>query len=461
MLSPEKFRSRFHEFSRTSGLFGERDTVIAAVSGGLDSMVMLDLLAGEARLRLIVAHMNHGLRGAESDGDEALVVRRARDYGAGVQVMRAETAGEAKRRGLGIQETARLLRYAFLESVRAGAGGDRIATAHHADDNAETILLHLFRGTGAQGMAGIPVLRDGICRPLLFARREEIEVYAQEAGLPFRTDSSNDRDAYTRNALRHHILPLLKEHISPGVVENINRSGEHFRDVAAYLATESARALDLCTTQRWERELRLSLPRLAALPDLLRQLVVMTAAEAIAGSRPESAQVAALIDLIGNTTGSRVTLPGGFEALRNRDEMILRAPAADRPFRIAVEPDHEYRVGNFRFAARRVEREGILLGADKSTEFVDADRIARRGLTLRTWLDGDAFVPLGMSTRKKISDFFVDEKIPLYEKHSVPILETTDGEVVWICGRRIDDRFKITDATQHVLKLEFSSTALR
>ncbi|MEK9136785.1 MAG: tRNA lysidine(34) synthetase TilS, partial [Bacteroidota bacterium] len=196
MFSSRAFLTRFHEFSRRRRLIEERNKIIAAVSGGADSTVLLDLLAKEQEafgLTIIVAHFNHQLRGAESDGDEQHVAARARHYGFDFYVERANTAEYSRHTKLGIQEAARKLRYEFFDKLLISSGFDRIATAHNADDNAETILLNLFRGAGVQGLSGIPVYREDrkIIRPLLFAQRSEIEEYAQAERLTFRTDSSN------------------------------------------------------------------------------------------------------------------------------------------------------------------------------------------------------------------------------------------------------------------------------
>ena len=455
MLSPNTLSSRFREFSRANGLFGEKDTIVVAVSGGVDSMVLLDLFARERGLTLIAGHFNHGLRGQESDDDETFAGERARAYGITFRTGRGDTAGESKRRGVGIQEAARDLRYDFLSGLRKDAGARRIATAHHADDNAETILLHLFRGTGVQGMSGIPVIRDGIIRPLLFADREEIEEYARNEHIPFRTDSSNAKDGYTRNAVRHHVLPLLKELVSPSVVANINRSGDNFRTLAAYLQEETRKVLEACTVGRSAGGLRLSIPVLMERALFLRQHAILSAVEEISGERPGSERVAAVLALLENEPGTVVTVHGRTEAVRDRSEILIRHHTEPESFSISVEAGREYAIAGFRFSSALVAARGPSAGRD--TEFADAERTGLEGLTLRSWREGDSFTPLGMSGRKKLSDFFVDERIPLEMKHRIPVLLTAGGEVVWVCGMRLDDRFKITPATRRVLKMEYRS----
>ena len=459
MLSPSTFPSRYREFSRTHGLFNEKDTVVVAVSGGVDSMVLLDLFSRERGLTVAAGHFNHGLRGEESEADERFVAERARAYGIPFHAGRADTAAEAARRGVGVQEAARDLRYDFLFRIREAAGARRIATAHHADDNAETILLHLFRGSGVQGMSGIPVERDGIIRPLLFAEREEIEEYARIEHIPFRTDSSNAKDGYTRNAVRHHVLPLLKELVSPSVVENINRSGDNFRTLAAYLQDETKNVLRSCTVGRDADGLRLSVQELLERPLFLRQHAVLAAVEEMSGARPASERVGAVLALLDNEPGTSVTLAGETEVVRNRGEIVIRTRKGTPGFSMSIDPGREYAIAGYRFSSELVTARGAPAG--RETEYADADRTGTEGLTLRSWRDGDSFTPLGMSGRKKISDFFVDEKISLQEKHRIPILLSAGGEVIWVCGMRLDDRFKITPSTRRVLKLEYTSPTYR
>jgi tRNA(Ile)-lysidine synthase len=459
MVSSGSLRSRFREFSRKHGLFGERDIVVVALSGGVDSMVLLDLLAGERNRTLVVAHINHGLRGKESDADEDFVRAQADARGLELRVDRPDVAGAAGRTGTGIQETARRLRYDFLEQVRIGSRGAKIATGHNLDDNAETILLNLFRGSGVRGLAGIPVRRENIVRPLLFATRDEIAGYAAGAGVPFREDSSNASDAYARNAIRHQVLPRVREIVSPAASRNIARAGDILRNVAGYLAEQTAAALSTCLLAAPEDGITLAVPRLRELHPFLCREVLLTAAEQWGTGRLTGAHIEALAALIDGQPGNRITLPGGRTATRDRDVILLGRGTEAADFCIPVTPGIAYAMEGFRFASTIGQGTEERAAAGPGSEEVDADAVGNRGLTLRSWRDGDAFVPLGMSSRKKISNFFVDEKVPAYRKHRIPILATEDGEIVWVCGLRIDDRFKITATTRRVLKLEFRSFA--
>ncbi len=461
MFSAKNFIERFQDYGRRRRLIEDGNRIIVGVSGGADSIVLLDLLAKirERRgLQLIVAHYNFQLRGSESDDDERFVATRAGHYGIEFFVERANTAEYARHMKLGIQEAARNLRYDFFDKLLESSGFDRIATAHNADDNAETILLNLFRGAGVQGLSGIPVYRHDrkIVRPLLFALRREIELYAAEEGLEFRTDSSNEKDTYTRNFIRHRILPLVKEQVNPTVVQTLQRSAELFREMEAYISYNARASLDLVVTQRTAEEAHLSIPRLRSNPTLLQQHVVMLAAEQFAGKRLEFDQVNALLALTDGLTGSSLFLSEQHVVYRDRNELVMRKVEPAPAFKITVLPNRRYEFTRFKFSSELVRRDQLDTLGRPGYEFVDAAAVGDAGLVLRTWSDGDAFMPLGMHATKKISDFFVDAKIPVYEKHEFPILETNKGEVVWLCGQRIDERFKITDGTTRVLKLEFS-----
>ena len=460
MFSSRAFLTRFHEFSRRRRIIEEREQVIAAVSGGVDSIVLLDLLAKEQEafgLTLIVAHFNFQLRGAESDDDEQFVAQRARHYGLELYVERADTEEYARHRKIGIQEAARDLRYEFFDKLLMSSGFDKIATAHNANDNVETILFNLFRGAGVSGLAGIPVYREDrrIIRPLLFAQRSEIETYAAAEHLTFRTDSSNAKDHYSRNFIRQHVLPPVREKINPDVVATMNRSAEVFRELEVFLKHTAKQHFELIVVKDNTVELQLSIPRLRSNPQLLQQYVIMFAAETFASCKLEYDQVHGILDLTEGLTGSWVSLNKEYVVFRDRDHLVFRRSEEVADFRFAVLPNHRYWFPKFSFSSEIVEPRGFVVNGS-NVEYIDADRIAGQELILRSWKDGDAFVPLGMRTKKKVSDFFVDVKIPLYEKRNVPILETRSGDIVWVCGCRIDDRFKVTTETRSVMKLEYS-----
>jgi tRNA(Ile)-lysidine synthase len=465
MFSSETLVSRFHEYGRVNRLFGKRDAVIiVAVSGGVDSMVLFDLLSRERDIKFMAAHFNHRLRDEESDGDEEFVRSFCRQRGIECHVGNADTARVAAEERRGIQESARDLRYAFFRSVAQQYAGSVIATGHHADDNAETILLHLCRGTGLDGMRGILPTSENegvtLIRPLLFARRNEIEEYARHEKLVFRIDSSNLKDDYARNALRHRAFPMLEEIFGPSVVDTVSRTAEAIGPAAEFLSAETERALFACRSVQPNGTWELSIAGLNRLHPALRALCLREAAVR-AGSAPGMAHVMDLGRLLASEPGTRVSLPGGIEAWRKRATIRFAPMETPEPFAIAVEPGRTYTVAGFRFSSEVAPIPAVISGKDPSIEFVDVARIEKHRLELRSWQPGDAFVPLGMSGTKKLSDFFVDEKVPIERKRRTPVLATEDGNIVWVCGLRIDDRFKITGATTRALRLELTPLSER
>ncbi len=456
--TPRTLFSQFHDFCRRKNLIAQGNSVIAAVSGGIDSTVLLDLLAEEravSDIRLVVAHFNHGLRGIESDGDEQFVKDLAGRYDCEVYVERADTAERAKQAKLGIQEAARDLRYAFFGRLRESLSFDTIATAHNADDNAETVLLHLFKGAGLRGLSGIPFLRKEIIRPLLFASRSDIEAYATMRELRFRLDSSNATDHYARNFIRHHVVPQVKSNINPSIVETMARSSELFRDLDAYLRQTSQVLLEQIVRRSADGEIKIPLADLGAFPELLQQYLLMRAYQSVVGSEADQAAINALQGLRVSGTGSWAALRDGWHAHRDRQVIVLRRETDGADFSLPVELGVDYELGPFRFRSELIESPGDHEKAPGSVEYVDVDRLGRDPLILRTWKDGDWFMPIGLGGRKKVSDYLIDARVPRYQKRFVPVLTTAEGDIVWLCGKRLDDRFKLTEQTRRMGKLAF------
>jgi tRNA(Ile)-lysidine synthase len=460
MPSSDVFIGRFHAYNRQHHLIADGMRIIVAVSGGVDSTVLADLLVQERSamgLQLTLAHMNHGLRGGESDGDEQFVRELGKRYGCEVHVERVDTAAEAAKARTGIQETARTLRYEFLGRLRESLHCDAVATAHHADDNAETMLLHFIRGTGLRGLAGIPLQRDdgGIIRPLGFATREEILSYAAERKLSFRSDSSNEEDHYTRNIIRHRLLPVIRKEINPSVASQLLRSAELFRDVDVYLRTTAKTILADLGVRGQAAEWNLAIGRLSELPELLQQYVVMAVLEEAAKLPPTSALVDAVLDLKSRETGSRVHLGNGWEVSKDRDLLMLRKSEVEKEFSVEIVRNRQYKFGSFVFTMEEASLSDRRSPEPGRVEYVDAGRVGDGALLLRSWHEGEWFIPLGMSGKKKVSDFLIDAHVPLHEKKRHPVLTTASGDVVWLCGLRIDDRFKLTSETRNMLKLCF------
>jgi tRNA(Ile)-lysidine synthase len=459
MASEHSFIKKFSAFIQAKSLVVPGDKVVLAVSGGVDSMVMLDVfhaLSGPWHLKLVIAHINHQLRGEESEGDETFVREVAERYGTPVFCRRADVIGLVHSKKISKQEAARELRYTYLEDIRRQTSSGHIATAHHADDNAETVLLNILRGTGIRGLGGIPFARNDnrIIRPMLFARRDEILAFAEERRLTYRNDSSNASTVYARNYLRQTIVPLLKKEFGPEVCDTLNRLSETMREFSEYLdRLVDERFGNIVTLNA--NGCALSIPSLQREPSFLQEEIILRTLHHL-GIEPSNSKINDILGFCGHQTGHSLMLSGGMVVHRNRTELNFARAVADENLYQTFSPGESYSGPDFTFSIGSPGPVPPVLPRGGLTEYIDAEKLDK-SLVLRSWRDGDWFVPLGMGGRKKLSDFFADEKISLRDKKKIPILESNDS-IVWVCGKRLDDRFKITAHTRRAIKLTYSPT---
>lgn len=444
----------FKRFVQDKGLIRKGDRVLAAVSGGIDSVALLDILSAlsvEWELDLGILHVNHQLRGREANGDERFVGALAKRYGVALSVARVTTREESVRRKISIQEAARQLRYAFFLAKKSELGADVVATAHTANDNAETMLLNFLRGTGIDGIAGIPLRghENAIVRPLLFATREHIVEYVRDRKLKFREDSSNKTDKYTRNYLRKRIFPLLEKRVNPSVVRTLAQSSEIFKDCADFLAGYVERASAACVVEK-EGEVHIAKDTLQKEHAYVRQMIVHGTLVR-EGVEPTSERVASILSLLDREKGSRVDCGNGWRGESGSEDIVISRRADTAEFSYRLEKEGTVANDYFSISVRKCKKIPNKLGTDSSIEYVDAAKL-QFPLRVRSWKEGDSFIPLGMTQRKKVSDLFVDLKISRSTKNRIPIVES-NGTIVWIAGCRIDDRYKITSTSSAAYQL--------
>jgi tRNA(Ile)-lysidine synthase len=426
-----------------------RKKIIVAVSAGSDSMALSALLKN-AGVTIIIAHCNFGLRGAESDDDEALVCQWAKANEVPFFVQKFDTKRILEDEGGNLQETARNLRYIWFEQLRKEQGFDLIATAHHKQDSVETMLINFLKGTGISGMHGILPQQNKIIRPLLSFTKEEIQAFAQQHNIPWREDSSNTKDQYTRNAIRHKLFPVITQ-IFPQALENLAGNTTRFRE-AEMLYNESVERYRKKLIEKRNNDWYipiLKLKHVTPLSTILWELI-----------RPfefNPAQLKDVVHLIEAETGKYVS-SSAFRIIRNRDFLIITALQQQESTHILVEEgDSKVETPGFTLlikeASYKASDMGKIRQLSKEEVCLDADTL-QFPLVLRPWKTGDYFYPMGMNRKKKkVSRFLIEQKVPLHEKEQVWVLES-GKRIAWVIGMRPDDRFKIS--AQTVKSLYFS-----
>lgn len=431
------------------------DCVLVAVSGGPDSVCLLNALwslSKEFAFTLHIAHLDHMFRGRESADEALFVAGLAKKLGVPAVVEKIDVPAFCRERGLSSQEGARTVRYDFLQNVAKTAGATRIATGHTADDQAETFLMRLLRGAGVSGLSAIPPVRDNIIRPLIDVTRGEVMAYIREHGLEFATDPSNAQSVYMRNRIRRDLLPLLR-HFNPRVVETLSTEAELLRD--------ENEAMEACLAERSGGILRqepygvvLERASFNALPQAFKRRLFLQAVqivdEDISGLTRQngwlsSVQIDEAVSFMKTARSGRVLqLPGNVRLEREYEAFIVSRETDAQVFSrvltlpgvtripelglqaetaIAESPDEDFTLKNYLWQA----------------EF-DYDKI-HKPLVLRSRLSGDRFYPSGMGGRsKKLQDYFTDEKVPRRKRNMIPLLVSGE-DIVWVVGFRTDARF--------------------
>ncbi len=428
-----------------------------AVSGGIDSVALLDILASqqqELHITLSILHLNHGIRGKEAARDQRFVQELSERYSLPYLDQEVDVPAYRKEHSLSLQEAARELRYLFFEQVMDTHNLDKVAIGQTADDQAETVLMRLIKGGGARGLKGIPPVREGYIRPLIEVWREELLQYVRHRGLSFVQDSSNLKKDYLRNRIRHELLPALSEY-NPSIKERLLHLAEILGEDASFLeglADEIAKGICMA-----DHEVSISIPSLLSLPAALQARVLQHAFVRLSSGGileyPHITGVMALIQREGGT--KRVALPKGYWAQRSYDTLVL-GKQEESPAGMAGEIEITI-PGKTRLEGLAMELEAALAKgrakpkADADTAFLDFQRLTLP-LRCRTFQPGDSFIPLGMESPKKLKNLFIDLKIPQAERSRIPLVISGDA-ICWVAGLRIDERFKIRPETTKVLKL--------
>ncbi len=439
---------KFLRFIQSENLFHPSNRLLIAVSGGLDSVSLCELCK-RAGFDFAIAHCNFRLRGEDSDLDELFVKNLAGKYAVPFFVKGFETIEHAKNNRQSIEEAARTLRYSWFREIldETATGFSCLLTAHHADDNIETVMMNFFRGTGITGLRGMLPRQGNIVRPLLFARRSDLEEFVSDNNLAFVNDHTNQLTDYTRNFFRHSVIPLVAERY-PQAASNVLRNIQRFRETAL-LYEHSVEQVKKKLLETHGNEIHIPVLKLRKIVPLATVLYEVIKDFGFTAHQTDDA-----IGLLNSESGKYIQSPS-HRLVRNRNWLIISPRETAEATNILIEEKDKWvAFENGRLALQKIARDETQIVANENLAMLDAKTI-RFPLLLRKWKQGDYFYPLGMQKKKKLSRFFIDNKLSLTHKQHAWVIEM-DKKILWVIGMRIDDRFKITPATTNVLCITLS-----
>ncbi|KJS67654.1 MAG: hypothetical protein JL50_06420 [Peptococcaceae bacterium BICA1-7] len=447
------------------------DVVLAGVSGGPDSVALLHILnrmKKEYSIKLYAGHLNHMFRGAEADADARLVEDLAREWEIPLISERIDVPRYLKKSRLSPQEGAREVRYRFFESTAKKIGASRVSLGHHADDQAETVLINLIRGAGITGLGGIPPVREGMyIRPLMCVRRAQIEDYCKAFSIPYRVDSSNLKTVYLRNRVRLELLPLLEGKYNPAMVTALNHLAEIAREEDCYLEERAGGVLKDVMERREDGKVVISLAILERYPAALKRRVVRLACRKVGGGAvlPGYQHIDRILEAAGRASG-RVELPGGVKAVIRyslleiiKDEGTFKVPYYQYPLQV---PGTTFLPETGLTISTGVLDAG---GAGNPRSFcrnealVDLEKLAGP-LWVHRRKDGDIISPLGTGGKMKLKKFFIDRKVPREERDAIPIV-SCGNDIVWVAGFCPGHYFRVTESTRICLHMKLMEESFR
>jgi tRNA(Ile)-lysidine synthase len=459
-------------FMREYDLLARGVVVACAVSGGVDSMALLDVmfvLSVRFGIRVVVVHCNHLLRGMESMNDAEFVRSATKRYGFGLYSAEVDVQSYATQNRLSTETAARLLRYQLFEYVAFEERVQAVVTGHTLNDSAETFLLNLVRGSGLTGLSGIPPVRplgfaSVLARPLLSSKKETLEQYCRERGIAWREDSTNSLLVYARNRVRHDLLPKLEEY-SPAVMETLQRTSAIIREADKFIAdivTKAMPALLEDAETYYPTHLALNVAPLRVHSHFVQSEIIHRAiaekfTEQFGQMNISHEAVERVLDLLDADTARRADVNKHIYAVRDHETILIAPKAAVHTIDARIERGRDYDFGGWRISMREVERKNVKFSADPAMEYVDAALLPMR-LTLRTWRAGDKFQPIGMNgSSMNVSDYLTNSKISFIQRQNILVLASGENaeEIVWVCGMRLSERYKVAPDTKTVLRLEY------
>jgi tRNA(Ile)-lysidine synthase len=434
------------------------DMVLVGLSGGPDSVCLLTVLhklKDELSLKLHAVYVDHGLRPGETPDEIEFCKKLCEGLSIPFVVRSVDVNTYAKEQGMNKQEAARELRYKAFDEVFADIRADRLAMGHTADDQIETFFMRFFRGSGPRGLSGIPPVRARIIRPLIEVERNDIEKFLDEESVNSMVDSSNLKEDYLRNKLRLLVMPEIRK-INPGILETVSRTMDILREEEKYFDLIVTMTLMKLISRKTDLRIELFLTPMEAMDKVILRRVLRRAIDETRSLRSmEFIHIEDIIDLIKKGRhGDRLYLPKELRVIKTYSTLVITSEVPQRLETLTLSVPGEVVLKEIRATLKAsVEDKAVSLEDGKTVAVFDADKVGTV-LTIRPREKGDVFYPMGFGKRKKLQDFFVDEKVPRDERDSIPILVSGNG-IVWIAGYRGDEKFKVTEGTKKFLRLEF------
>ena len=431
---------QFREFIAKHQLFAPSDKILISVSGGVDSSILVHLFQ-RCKLNFGLIHCNFQLRGKASERDQEFVGKMAKTIGVPIFTQKFDTERVAKEQGISTQMAARYLRYDWFEQIRGSNGFDWVATAHHRDDLVETLILNFIKGAGIQGFEGIRLKWGNVIRPLLFASKGAILEYAKKNQIKWREDKSNLSNIYQRNQLRNEIIPKLKE-LNPNLEKTLMRTAEQMRAVESVYFQNISQKRTAITTDR-DGDIVLKLSRISNQPN--PKLLLWELLKPYGFNFDQCGNIARVA---GKKSGKLFYTPSHQLNVDRKELIISPLPSPTPPPNEIKQGDKEIVNEDVKLCFSVVEASQFKISHDAKVANLDFEKLTFP-LKLRIWQNGDWFVPLGMKGKKKVSDFMIDNKIPMYKKQRAFVI-LSGNEIIWLVGHRIDERFRITKSTKSI-----------
>ncbi len=445
-----KLLKRIKEYIKKFSLISSTEGLVVGVSGGPDSVFLINILKELGFKKLLIAHLNHKLRGEDADMDEVFVRHLAQKLKVPLYVGREDVKSFCKEKGYSIEEGARIKRFEFLRRVKEKEKMDKIVLGHNLDDQVETVTMNFIRGSGLTGISGISPESNDIIHPIISIKRDEIVEYLKEKGITFRIDRTNLSIEYLRNKLRNYLIPIIEKEFNKNFKEKVFSLAEIVRCDDGYLDKITEKATKKMV--RFNKDfVCIKIPPFESVHLSIKRRIIRKVIEYFGIDLREISlkNIDEAISIFRKRTGKRIELPGGIDAIKEYGEVVFEK----RGERISFPQVKLLVPGKAKISGLLIEtelKEKWERGGDRFSECFDFDLLTFP-LKIRLPKKGERFTPLGMKNEKKLKEFFIDEKIPAGIRWNIPIVVDGKNEIVWVVGLRISDKFKITDLTKKIL----------